>query len=374
MNDDTDVHIIATMSTFRERKEQLKDSVNSIIDQVNHLYLYLNDYTDVTGVLSYNPKITVIIGKYSFGDIMDTGKFAMFKGGWITPTPEVKTTMIIFTLDDDLIYPANYTETMIKALRMRKMKCAVGIHGSNIIDPTSFSDYKKDRKVYHFSEQLDHEQDVDMIGTGTLAFPLDIIPSDADLWSAFKTHGMCDLWFSVFCKTNNIKMICCHRLSGWIKSLTHTRSTALYRRNNILISKTIKTILCPLIHDDNKKKKRQQQRIDAPKIIQCNKVTDAPIKKPNTTNIPSTTTVTRLVTKRSDRLVSRKNKKLQTSSTKQTYINNTSIHKIKPVEQSVPVSGTSITKFEYQINMHRQPIFRLGPFPDDMYNLTSIFE
>lgn len=202
----------AGMASIPSRKNSLESAVHSIYDQVDHLFVYLNNYRETPSFL-LRPKIS-IFRSADLGDIKDSGKFY-----GLTQVDRG----IYFTLDDDIEYPADYVRVLTRYLAKFRYRCVVGIHG--VVLPTLAHSFF-DRKVLHFEKELSMTVPVSILGTGTTAFSI----ADTGIeFSIFKHHGMADISLAVFLKRNGIPALALRRDGGWLRSLCDQDELTLYR-------------------------------------------------------------------------------------------------------------------------------------------------
>lgn len=166
------------MTTFNiasipQRAEALVKTVDSIIDQVNIVNLYLNNY-------EFNPyphsKVNVVYGDNSLGD---AGKFMFDDKGYY------------LTGDDDLIYPENYVEEMIMAI----YSFGIVTHHGRSFDSFPISNYYHGANKRH--RCLNEVKEIDTVqfgGTGVMGFHTDKFKIDK---SIFKHSNMADIWIGI---------------------------------------------------------------------------------------------------------------------------------------------------------------------------------
>jgi hypothetical protein len=131
-----------------------------------------------------------------------------------------------FTADDDILYPPDYVNTMIRKIEDYGRQAVIGVHGVVLADqpPGYFSAF---RKVYLFKKALERDALVNNLGTGTVAFHsrrlagLDYRP--------FAQSGMVDLFLAVFCKQRQIPMIAIARHDNWLLEMEST-ATRLFEQ------------------------------------------------------------------------------------------------------------------------------------------------
>jgi len=145
--------VYACIATIPRRIYSLEKTIESLIDQVDFIKIYLNNFCHVPDFLKNN-KIEIIFGN---NELKGSTKFY-----WAD-----KVDGYLFTCDDDLIYPSNYVEEGKKAID--KYNCICGSHGAKINDGKIFN-YYRDRKVYNAKREVKEDVFVDIIGTGTICF------------------------------------------------------------------------------------------------------------------------------------------------------------------------------------------------------------
>lgn len=191
---------VGGLAAIPSREAALALMVDSVIGQLDHLYVYLNGFDHVPHFLK-NEKITVFRSQDS-GDLGDVGKFfgAQFaKSG------------IYFTLDDDIIYPPDYRSRMVACLRQFDYKAAIGVHGAFYSwNPASFFD----RQVIHYRAENKEIRPVSILGTGTVCFSLDHFNVELD-W--FRSANMADIWFGGQLKRRGFPALCIDRGVGWLQ-------------------------------------------------------------------------------------------------------------------------------------------------------------
>lgn len=174
--------IFVGIASVPERKEALRQTIMSLIDQTPQIGVYLNNWSEIPEFLQH-PKIT--IAGYKGKDIGDIGKFFWvdnFKG-------------IYFSCDDDLIYPPDYIARSIKKLREHDFNAAISWHGSLLLSPFERYYDKNSRRVFSFASNRPYDTNVHILGTGCCAFHTEklsvktkdfLYPNMADIFFAIK--------------------------------------------------------------------------------------------------------------------------------------------------------------------------------------------
>lgn len=142
--------IRAHLATFPPRRRLLRQVVQSILGQVDHLFVVLNDYDSIPGFLAKDRRITAIIPDR---DLKDAGKFHFL--------PEADD--IVFTIDDDIGYARDYVEaTLARAGAVGFGGHVFGYQGNAYMPQTDTW------QTYPFHKPVAHQTGVTIIDTGTL--------------------------------------------------------------------------------------------------------------------------------------------------------------------------------------------------------------
>lgn len=194
--------VTASLTTIAEREESLKETVKSLLPQVNKLNVYLHGYVKMPQFLK-NPKIEVAFD-LEHGDRGDIDKLA-----WID---EVKGYHLI--ADDDLIYPKDYAKKMVEAIDRYDKKAIVSFHGT-VMNKLPIATYYQDRGVYPCLLGVTDDAEIDLPGTGVMGYHSDCGFNKAD----FRDHvpNMLDIHVGIWAKQNNIPMYVIKHSENWIK-------------------------------------------------------------------------------------------------------------------------------------------------------------
>ncbi|WP_417839841.1 hypothetical protein [Tritonibacter scottomollicae] len=191
---------VASLATMPSRISSLPATLASILDQVEHVFIHLNEFNEVPEFLK-RPEITVTRSQ-QFGNLRDTGKFVGLR--------EVPDDTLFFTIDDDIIYPSNYVTQMTAALDRFDRRAAVGVHG--IIFPRKPRSFF-DRLAVHFKSSLSVDLPVSCLGTGTTACRAGTLRPEIE---DFEQHGMADLYFAGLAKRAGVPLVSVARRSDWL--------------------------------------------------------------------------------------------------------------------------------------------------------------
>jgi hypothetical protein len=166
------------MASLRERGPLFQKTVESLAGQVDELHVAFD---------------------HPMGD---AGKFA-------TPRPK---RAFVLTVDDDIIYPPGYAQTLITALENYERRVVVGVHGVVLLP--KIQSYYKSRSVYHCKSALGTNARCHILGTGTLAYYTGVYPGPE--LTDFSVKNMADIWFAIHAKSAGVKCYAIARPANWI--------------------------------------------------------------------------------------------------------------------------------------------------------------
>jgi hypothetical protein len=197
--------VVAGLATVDYRKNVLKQTVDSIIDQVDKLYVYQNGYKEIMGFLNH-PKIQVISSLDTGVDMGDAGKFYMLdKIG----------DCYFLTIDDDIIYPKDYTQNIITSLKKYNNNVIVSHHGRKL--KKNATSYYNDIEVgFRCLDDVEKEITIDFGGTGVMGLHTNTVKTLN--FDYFKYPNMADIWVGKFAKENKIPIIILPHKKNWIRT------------------------------------------------------------------------------------------------------------------------------------------------------------
>lgn len=197
--------IFASVASIPEREDALRDAIDSIRGQVDCVFVYLNGYEERPAFTVYQPDVVASLSsERDSGDLGDAGKF--FRLGRLEPC-------FFLTIDDDLIYPEDYVETLVSIIEIYERKAAIGFHGWNA--KPNQRHYHDDRaKTLHFENLVKEDEPVHVLATCALGF----YSSSIDLSiNDFHSKNVADFWFSVACNRQRVQRIVAAHPKGWIE-------------------------------------------------------------------------------------------------------------------------------------------------------------
>lgn len=200
MNDLT----IASIASIQQRESTLKKTLETIIDQFDIVNVYLNGYKNTPTFLQH--KKIKIFDSANYKNIGDSGKFF----------PLQDCTGYLFTLDDDLSYPSNYVDTIVTKIQQYQHNAFICVHGNKLPKNTKLTSYYQDKQGIHFAKSLEQDLEVDIPGTGTLAFHSSLHQVNM---KDFPLPNMSDIWLYKIASEKKIPVVAIKRKNLWITPL-----------------------------------------------------------------------------------------------------------------------------------------------------------
>lgn len=208
--------IICGLATIPGRKDSLEETVNSILPQVDKLIVYQNNFKDIYSFLE-SPKIDVISSLDTGIDMGDAGKF--YK---INSYPN----HYYFSIDDDLIYPDDYVEKMLKKLKSYDDSIIVTLHG-RILKKNAKSYYKDIEENFRCLDQVVEDRFIHFGGTGVMAFHTSKFNMGFD---TCKAPNMADIWVGLLARKEGIPILVVGHEANWLKySEKFNQDETIYR-------------------------------------------------------------------------------------------------------------------------------------------------
>jgi hypothetical protein len=192
----------AVMATYAKRMSYCPKAVESIIGQVDRLYIVANEMTKSEIRRHVGKEAHVVIPAT---DLKDTGKFFI----------PFSADNDVVLCDDDIVYPPDYVSQMrFVHSEFQQHSAVIGVHGVTYSD---FFDGAPDSRVVNvFHRALDTRRYVNQLGTGTVFCKGFQMPT----FSFMETSArFVDLRFAVHCHRKGYPRICINRPEKWLQEL-----------------------------------------------------------------------------------------------------------------------------------------------------------
>lgn len=199
--------IVAGMATMPDRLPYLEEAVAALRPQVDVLRIYLNNFVSVPDFL--DPE-EACLSDDAAGDLGAEGKFF-----WVDDH-EGHDYDHYLTVDDDIGYPPDYVETLVKESERRNRQAIIGVHGSTFSFPIeSFVTSRAER--YRFHEALTEARQVHILGTATTLISRNTI--ELGLEEDFPMRNASDLQLAIAAQNQRVPMIAIPRQAGWMTEM-----------------------------------------------------------------------------------------------------------------------------------------------------------
>jgi len=207
---------IGGMATMPTRAHTFPIALESIIPQLDRLFVYFDKHESVPPSLPKSEKIVPLLPS-EHGELAGDGKFL---GVQLFGSP-----CLYFSFDDDIRYPPGYVELLASGGERHLFRAVVGVHASRFVAP--HRSYRHDRRVVHFSAPLEIDYIVDELGSGTLAFHTGRFPVDPRTW---RYHNMADLMIGIEGARRGLARIALRRPKDFVAPLEQGQPDSYFRR------------------------------------------------------------------------------------------------------------------------------------------------
>ena len=221
--------IVASMATYPARADLFWNAARTIVNQVDVLYIVLNEFKTVPDIPNVPPNVRFIIPET---DLKDLGKFL----------PDFGDNDIVFLCDDDIIFPPDYVDCTLASIDKlpASVRSVYGYHGTRYLPARFLGDIesaigalkhryyggklRKLRSSFFYENALDAPKVVDQLGSGvSVARGRDIAPF------AFMdgSRQFVDVRWARWCFENDIACVCLPRESAWLA--TQSTNGSIYK-------------------------------------------------------------------------------------------------------------------------------------------------
>lgn len=206
--------ITIAMASFPPRKAGMLLTVAALLPQCDRLCLYLNGYDERPEELPQCDRLTVVLAGPSCAA---PDKGSQGKHHWLDRYGGA----YYLTVDDDILYPADYVEKMVAAIDRYSRKAIVTAHGSLYrLDPSGRiprSGLDRAHKICRmYSESVPDDIYVHMCGNGcTGCCPSEIGMTCAA--SAGPLHSGDDGDYALFAQANSVPIVRMATAAGWLR-------------------------------------------------------------------------------------------------------------------------------------------------------------
>lgn len=203
--------VVACLATIPSRKKELRLVCESLLPQVDRLFIYFNNYKE-SEVPLWAKSIDKVEYETSFdgeyGDLGDVGKFYFC-------SEEMKDkygiTGLVFTCDDDIVYPDWYTKRTSRIMEYNYPGCLVSYHGSIILRRSRPYHANGTRRTYFVAKTVSNVTPVHVGGTGCMCFHTSTFRPSLKI---FKHTNMSDIFVAKWANEQGIRTLVIPHVSG----------------------------------------------------------------------------------------------------------------------------------------------------------------
>ena len=203
--------ITAHMATFPPRAPIVRKAVNSLINQVDKVFIYFNEY-DEDSVPSWAKDDDRIVWECSessgYGDLGDVGKFYFCSEEM---REKYKIEGHVFTCDDDIVYPNWYISRTVSLIREKYEGQVLSYHGSIINNNNRNYHHGGIVKGFRIADSVEHFNRVNIGGTGCMCFNTNTFRPSLKI---FQFTNMSDIFIARLCNERRININVVPHLKG----------------------------------------------------------------------------------------------------------------------------------------------------------------
>lgn len=204
---------VAGMATMPSRASTAPNAIASLLPQVDRLWLFLDRF-DATPRYAEDDRIRVMRSQ-DVGDLRANGKLL---GVALETEP-----CAFFGADDDILYPADYCDTLEAHVDRYRGRAVVGVQAGVLRPP--MASYGRDMKVLHRRADQERAEGVDLLGSDSLAFRTSTLRFDVREWEDL---NMVDLSFAHVAREQSIPLIKIPRAAHWLSALEENQDDSIW--------------------------------------------------------------------------------------------------------------------------------------------------
>lgn len=201
---------IALLATLFNRKESARKAIASIVNQVDEVWVTLNIQSDDVDCVKWSEHLTPdgmshkVLFSLRNNELGDVERYFQ-----VNPDNDP---CYFFAIDDDLVFPETYTETLIRGIE--KYGCPCSFHGRKILAPlTSYHHDFKNQLYYSCRGTVDEDVEVNVVGTGVMGWRSDMLDLS---YSQFCRKNMADIEVARLVHAQKTKLMVLAHEEGWI--------------------------------------------------------------------------------------------------------------------------------------------------------------
>lgn len=202
---------IGVLPTMPTRADGFDLAVASILPQVDQLYIYLDGF-DSTPVWLTDPKIVIRTATQHA-----SSRFTVIK--------ELKEPSVILSFDDDIVFPKDFSEVMVRRLSELEGQAVLGVHGRVFGPP--HKDYLFHARCFHYAHELKDDIHVHEIGSGAMAY-ISSLFDDMDI-SFWPSNFMNDICFAIEAQMRDLPRVIIKRQKFWLAPIAEDQEDSIWQ-------------------------------------------------------------------------------------------------------------------------------------------------
>lgn len=208
--------VMVGVASIPEREGSLEQTITNLAPQADRIVVSLNDYTHTPAFLNAFPNVEAVLRNGANGG--DAEKFAGVDDwdGYVA------------TVDDDLLYPPDYIDTLIAGIEKHGRGTAVGFHGGKTLGWNGRALAATHKQIRCLGELAEDDTDVNVLGTGAMAFHAAHVPVWRDL---FRQPNMADVHLACHARDFGIPMAALAHRAGWLQDICPPDGRRIYESN-----------------------------------------------------------------------------------------------------------------------------------------------
>lgn len=202
---------LAALAAQARREHMLPAVLQSLRPQVDRLCVYLNGWNHVPACVRELADEHVLAKE-------NTGAERKFH--WAD-----RWEGIYCSTDDDLIYPADYVQRMVDAVRSKGGKAIATVHGRVYLGRPETVNQVAPMGIGHYDKHVPCDRPVNHGGTGVMAWDA----SQLKIPTEFPAQNMADLQVAVWAQQHRVPMWLLAHEVGWVKTVARLDPDGLFR-------------------------------------------------------------------------------------------------------------------------------------------------
>ena len=207
---------VATIATMPSRAPGFQKVLAAIRPQVDHVFVYLDGYDAPPGFLHGMDGVSVQRAE-DLGDLHASSRMLCLQR---LPSPAV-----VVVVDDDILYPPDYVDTLAGMLHHMEGRAIVGVHGRIFLPP--HESYVRDAMVLHFNNGLEKPCHVHELGVGTCAFVSSALDVDPRQWDRY---DMNDITIALEAQRRGLARVAVARAADWLNPYAQSQPDSLWAK------------------------------------------------------------------------------------------------------------------------------------------------